>query len=358
MDSVLAEMIERVHVAAAEQRALCIRGGGTKDFYGNTPRGETFDTRAWWGVESYEPSELVITVRAGTLLQEVELMLAEQQQMLAFEPPHFSAGSTIGGCVAAGLAGPRRSSTGYTYGGVRDAVLGAQLLNGRGQLLRFGGTVMKNVAGYDVSRVLAGSMGILGVIVDVSLKVLPRPAVEQTMRFEMTEQHALNALNTWGARPLPISASCWCEGQLTVRLSGSAVAVRKARGVLGGEQLAAPAADTFWRDQRDQHDPWFVGDTPLWRLSLPSTAGPVDLGAMQCIGWGGAERWIKSTLPLEQIRSRATQLGGHATLFRGGDHTRDAFTPLTPALLAIHQRLKREFDPAGILNPGRMYAEF
>jgi glycolate oxidase FAD binding subunit len=363
MDTVLAEWIERVKAATAARRALCIRGGGTKDFYGNAPRGEHFDTREWSGVESYEPSELVITVRAGTLLADVEALLVQQRQMLAFEPPHFAAGGTIGGCVAAGLAGPRRTSAGYTYGGVRDAVLGARLLDGHGRLLRFGGTVMKNVAGYDVSRVLAGSLGMLGVIVDVSLKVLPMPAQELTLQFECSEAQALEQLNVWGGRPLPISASCWRDGQMRVRLSGSSAALTHAARELGGERLAdAPAAD-FWRALRDQQDGWFRSDAfkddaPLWRLALPSVAKPLALAGEQCIEWGGAQRWLNSSLPAANIRERAQQLGGHATLFRGGDHSAGVFTPLAPGVAAIHRRLKQAFDPAAIFNPGRMYAEF
>jgi glycolate oxidase FAD binding subunit len=288
----------------------------------------------------------------------VEAALAAQGQMLAFEPPHFGAVATVGGCVAAGLAGPRRNAAGFASGGVRDAVLGARLLDGRGRLLRFGGTVMKNVAGYDVSRVLAGSLGILGLIVDVSLKVVPRPAVECTLQFELSEVRALESLNLWGGQPLPVSASCWRAGCLSLRLSGSGAAVRQASTTLGGQVLPAADALTLWRDLREQGDAWFAGAAPLWRLSLPSTAAPVALQGEQTIEWGGALRWLRSALPMQVVRERAAQLGGHATLFRGGDRTLGVFTPLSPALLAIHQRLKQEFDPAGIFNPGRMYAQF
>jgi glycolate oxidase FAD binding subunit len=358
MDVALDALIARVQAAASARQPLCIRAGGTKDFYGNAPAGELLDPRAWSGIESHEPSELVITVRAGTPLREVEEVLATHKQMLAFEPPHFGADATIGGCVAAGLSGPRRSSAGYTYGGVREAVLGARLLDGKGRLLRFGGTVIKNVAGYDVSRVLAGSLGMLGVILDVSLKVLPAPARESTLRFEMTEAQALEHLNLWGGRPLPISASCWREGSLWLRLSGSQAAVSQAALTLLREGPDAEQMDTqatpFWHSLREQLDPWFAGSDALWRVSVPSTAEPLALGE-QCIEWGGALRWLRAALPAATIRERARALGGYATLFRGGDRSQGVFTPLSAPIAAIHQRLKDEFDPARIFNPGRMY---
>ncbi|MEO8307802.1 MAG: glycolate oxidase subunit GlcE [Pseudomonadota bacterium] len=359
MDAVLDELISRVQAAADARRPLRIRAGGTKDFYGNAPRGDLLDPRVWSGIESHEPSELVITVRAGTPLREVEDALAATNQMLAFEPPHFGEAATIGGCVAAGLSGPRRNSAGYTHGGVRDSVLGARLLDGRGRLLRFGGTVIKNVAGYDVSRVLAGSLGMLGVIIDVSLKVLPRPATEATLRFDLDEAQALHQLNQWGGRPLPISASCWRDGQLWLRLSGSQAAVSQAAQSLcqegrGGDCLDATEVISFWRDLREQNAGWFAGATALWRVSVPTTAEPLDLGD-QCIEWGGALRWVRTSMPATTIRERARVLGGHATLFRGEDRSQGVFTPLAAPLAAIHQRLKEEFDPARIFNPGRMY---
>ena len=354
MDAALQSLVERVLSAAADGTPLRLRGGGTKDFYGNLPRGEVLSTRALAGVVAYEPSELVVTVRSGTPLAELEALIAERGQMLAFEPPHFGEGATVGGCVAAGLAGPRRASAGTNYGGVRDSVLGARLLDGRGQVLSFGGTVMKNVAGYDVARVLAGSLGILGILVEVSLKVLPRPAVETTLRFELTEAAALTRLNEWGGKPLPISASAWSAGRLLLRLSGAPAALQAARDSLGGEEVdGAP----IWLEIREQRHPFFGPDAPLWRISLPSTAAPLGLGDEQLIEWGGALRWLRSNLPTAQVRARAAALGGHATLFRGGDRSQGVFTPLPPALAVIHRRLKSEFDPAGIFNPGRMYAE-
>jgi len=353
----LAQWGERIASAAARGAPLAIRGGGTKQFYGNEARGEVFDTRGWQGIESHEPSELVITARAGTPLSQVEAQLASRRQMLAFEPPHFGADATLGGCVAAGLAGPRRASTGYAWGGVRDAVLGARLMDGRGRLLKFGGTVIKNVAGYDVSRLLAGSMGTLGVIVDVSLKVLPVPAAELTLRFECGEADALRQLNSWGAQPLPLSASCWHGGRLWVRLSGSEPAVQASALALGGEQEPGERARTFWRDVREQQLEYFAGALPLWRFSVPTNAPQLCLPGAQLIEWGGALRWLRSDASAEQLRTRARQLGGHATLFKGPSPRQQVFTALSPALHAIHRRLKQEFDPAGIFGPGRLYTD-
>ncbi len=354
MDPVLASLAETVREAAASGTALCIRGGGTKDFYGNAPRGEPLETGSLRGIVAYEPSELYLTARAGTPLAEVEAALAAQGQMLSFEPPHFGDGATVGGCVAAGLAGPRRASQGTAFGGVRDFVLGARLLDGRGRLLAFGGTVMKNVAGYDVARLLAGSLGILGVITEVTLKVLPRPVRETTLRLRMDEARALEALNEWGGQPWPLSASAWHDGILLLRLSGAPAAITAARGAFGGEELEG---GPVWEALREQRHAFFAGDAPLWRVSVPSTAAPVDLGDEQLIEWGGALRWLRSRRPIAEVRARAAALGGHATLFRGGDRSQGVFAPLSPAQLAIHRRLKAEFDPAGIMNPGRLVPE-
>jgi len=352
MDEAIAAWAERVKAAAAGGGKLRLRGGGTKDFYGREPVGELLDTRAYSGVVSYEPTELVITVRAGTPLAEIEATLAAAGQMLAFEPPHFGASATAGGAVAAGLSGPRRA----TAGALRDYVLGVKLLDGRGELLSFGGQVMKNVAGYDVSRLMAGSLGTLGLILEASLKVLPRPVAETTLRFELNEATALSRANEWGGQPLPISASAWEEGVLHLRLSGAAAAVEAARRRLGGETLAAEAAGALWLGLREQSAGFFGQSGPLWRLSLPSTAPAVDLGP-QLVEWGGAQRWLVAQRPAAEIRRRAAELGGYATLFRGGDRRGEVFTPLAPALLGIHRRLKQAFDPAAVFNPGRMYPE-
>lgn len=346
---------ERVREASARRMPLRIRAGGTKDFYGNIPHGEILDPRNLCGIVAYEPSELVITARAGTRLADLQSTLAEHGQMLAFEPPHFGEAATVGGCVAAGIAGPRRAAHGFTCGAVRDFVLGARLIDGRGGCLRFGGTVMKNVAGYDVARVLAGSLGILGIIVDVSFKVLPIPIAETSLQFEMDEAAALRQLNVWGGQALPISASCWTANILTMRLSGAEPAVSFACSSLGGIVMDTQRAAAFWRDLREHVHPFFSGSAPLWRLSLPSTAAPVSLNGVQLIEWDGAQRWIRCTQPPQEIRAAAQHLRGHATLFRGGNRSQGVFTPLSPPLERIHQRLKAHFDPAGIFNPGRMF---
>lgn len=342
---------ERVRAAAAAGGSIAIRGGGTKAFYGRAEVGEPLDTRALRGVVNYEPSELVVTVRAGTPLAELEVLLAGQGQMLAFEPPRFAPGGTVGGCVAAGLAGPRRAAV----GGVRDFVLGLRMIDGRGDLLRFGGEVMKNVAGYDVSRAMAGSLGTLGLIVEVSLKVLPRPPAEASLRFELDEATALHRLNAWGGQPLPISASVWRGGVLTLRLSGAVAAVDAALRSLGGERLPAAEADALWAGLRDHTDAFFAGDVPLWRLSVPGDALAVALPGTQLVEWGGAQRWLRSTAPADDIRARTAALGGHATLFRHGDRGGDVFHPLPAPMWALQRNLKRAFDPAGVFSPGRLY---
>ncbi len=356
MEEATAQLLETVRAAAAVRRALCIRAGGTKDFYGNAPDGEIIDPRAASGVVAYDPSELVITAGAGTPLGELEALLESHGQMLAFEPPHFGSGATLGGCVAAGLGGPRCASAGAARGAVRDAVLGARLIDGRARLLRFGGTVIKNVAGYDVSRVLAGSLGILGVIIELSLKVMPRPGCEVTRRFECGEVSAIGYMNDWAREPLPLSASAWSGGELTVRLSGSRAAVAAAGARLGGEELDARAADRFWSQLREQRAAFFSGDTPLWRFSVPAIATPIGAGEPQLIEWGGAVRWLRSSRPVAVLRREAAALGGRATLFRGGDRTEGVFAPLTPAVARIHAALKAEFDPERIFNPGRLVA--
>lgn len=357
MDAIEQALAERIRTAGERGERLRVRGGGSKDFYGNSPQGELLGTHGLTGIVGYEPSELVVTARAGTPLRDIEDALAAQGQMLSFEPPHFGAGATLGGCVAAGLAGPRRAATGTAHGGVRDFVLGAKLLDGRGQLLTFGGTVMKNVAGYDVSRLLAGSLGALGMITELSIKVLPVPACEITLRLVMDEVEALRRLNEWGGQPLPLSASCWHDGTLWLRLSGASPAVRSAAARIGGETISDPQAIEHWRALREQTHAFFAGSAPLWRLSLPTTAPPLQLDAAQLIEWGGGLRWVRSALPLSQVRLRAAALGGSATLFRGGDRSQGVFAPLSPALLVIHQRLRNVFDPQRVFDGGRLYPE-
>ena len=350
----LDQLIDYFQQRVRAGRPLRIRGGGTKDWYGQQPQGDVLDVRGHAGIVDYEPTELVITARCGTPLADIEVALAERHQMLAFEPPHFGPGATVGGAVASGLCGPRRA----TSGAVRDFVLGAQLLDGKGDVLAFGGRVMKNVAGYDVSRMLAGSLGTLGVILEVSLKVLPRPVAAATLRFELGELDAIRRLNEWDGRPLPLSGSWWCGGVLMLRLSGAEAAVSAARRLLGGE--AVPDADAFWAAVREQRLPFFAGDEALWRLSLPSTSGAIGLEGAQAIEWGGAQRWLRAgsgAATAQAIRRAAQACGGHATLFRDGDKAVGVFQPLTPALEAIQARMQDAFDPQRIFNRGRMFPQ-
>jgi len=352
MDAALERIQDRLRAARATRTPLRLRGAGTKDFYGEQLRGEIVDTTEYAGIVSYEPSELVITARCGTRLSEIEAALGEHGQFLACEPPRFGGDPTIGGIVAAGLSGPRRA----TAGAVRDFVLGAHLLNAQGDVLRFGGQVMKNVAGFDVSRLLCGSLGILGLIAEVSIKVLPKPRSEVTLRFEMDAAQAIDHFNRWSAQPLPISATAWHAGNACVRLSGAASAVRAAQTVLGGEVLDEARALQWWDSIRDQTLDAFRPSARLYRLSLPST-GALDLPGVALIEWAGALRWLSSEASTGHVRDAAEQAGGTATLWRG---PRDAamFHPLDPAILALHRRLKTEFDPDGIFNPGRMHADF
>ncbi|HTH59768.1 MAG TPA: glycolate oxidase subunit GlcE [Paraburkholderia sp.] len=359
-DDIVAVWSERIRAASAEDRPLRIRGGGTKDWYGEALEGEILDTRAHRGIIAYDPAELVITARSGTPLADIETALAEREQILPFEPPHFGPQATFGGCIAAGIAGPRRPSAGAP----RDFVLGAALMNGHGDVLHFGGQVVKNVAGYDVSRLLAGSLGTLGLILELSVKVLPVPKAETTLKFEMNGTDAVRKLNEWGGHPLPITASAWRNGTLAVRLAGAESAVKSARSALGGEVVDAVEAERFWAGLREQTDPFFTAIAPnaaLWRLALPSITEPLQLPGAQLMEWGGAQRWWITDTDAQTVRISAKQAGGHATMFRtGSDYDRSAgvFTPLPAPLMKIHRGLKATFDPARIFNRGRMYSDF
>jgi glycolate oxidase FAD binding subunit len=367
-DPALQMLIDRVESARAAGAQLCIRGGGSKDFYGEAPQGEVLDTRVLEGISSYEPSELVVTARCGTSLAELEALLAAQGQCLPFEPPHFGdpthepseRGATVGGMVAAGLSGPARAAV----GSVRDHVLGATMLNGRGEVLSFGGQVMKNVAGYDVSRLLAGSMGMLGLILEVSLKVMPVAAATVTLRLDMDAETALVRLNQWAGQPLPINASAAWAGNLILRLRGALAAVQAARSHIGGDVIEPVMAAQFWDGLRDHGDEFFAkahdavaGGAALWRLSLPSTARMLPLSGELLIEWGGAQRWLCTAMPASTVRDVVAQAGGHATLFRGPDKSCGAFAPLKSPMDRIHRELKKSFDPSGIFNPGRLYPD-
>ncbi|MDP2809218.1 MAG: glycolate oxidase subunit GlcE [Rhodocyclaceae bacterium] len=357
-----ASLLEEFRSRILERKPLRLKGGGSKDFYGGPLSGEVLDTRGHSGVVSYEPTELVITARCGTPLAELESALAARRQFLACEPPNFGhataggaivGGATIGGAVAAGLSGPRRA----TAGSLRDFVLGVRTMDGEGRVLKFGGEVMKNVAGFDVSRLMAGSLGTLGLILEVSFKVLPLPVADATLRFELPQDKALEAMNRWAGQPLPLVATCWQDGILTLRLSGAQAAVAAACRKLGGESLADPAAADFWLGLREQTASFFAGDVPLWRLSVPSATPPLELPGTPLLEWGGAQRWMRADVDASHLHQTAATAGGHATLFRGGDKAGGVFSPLSPALMEVHRRLKQSFDPYGVFNLGRLYPE-
>jgi len=364
-DAALARLVDRVRAARTDRTALDIRGGGSKVFLGGLPAGEPLDVRELAGISRYEPSELVVTARAGTPLATLEAVLAERGQGLPFEPPRYAGadgttGGTVGGMVAAGLAGPARAAA----GSVRDHVLGVSLLDGRGELLGFGGQVIKNVAGYDVSRLLAGSMGVLGVICEVSLKVLPEPVASATLRFELGQAQAIEQLNAWGGQPLPLHASAWWQGTLALRLAGARAAVEAACAQLGGEAVDPALAATFWAGLRDQRDDYFAAaqarvaaGATLWRLSLPATTPPLALAGDTLFEWGGAQRWLVTDAAADTVRAAAATAGGHATRWRDGERSAGAWAPLAPALVRIHRELKAAFDPDGLYNRGRLYPD-
>lgn len=354
-ESFVSECISAIRAAAASGEPLRVRGGGSKDFLGNPTTGAALEFAGWTGVVDYDPAELVLTARSGTPLAEVEAELAGRGQMLAFEPPHFGANATFGGCVASGLAGPRRLASGP----LRDSVLGVRLLDGRGRDLHFGGRVMKNVAGYDLARLMAGAFGTLGVLLEVSLKVLPRPAAECTLRFECTEDEALRRVNGWLAQPWPISASSWLHGALCLRLSGSRAAVERGRRELGGEALDESIAAEHWQALREQATPgfdWQPREGTLWRLAVPSTTPPLLPQFVQLHEWGGAQRWLVAS-DTALIREAARAAGGHAVAFRNAAPSVPVFAPPTGASLAIQRRLLEVFDPARVFNRGRLVAE-
>ena len=358
-DSAVTYLVDRVRAARGQGAPLDICGGGTKRFYGEAPVGSRCEVSELSGISSYEPTELVVTARAGTRLTDLEEALKERGQCLPFEPPRFGSGGTVGGMVASGLSGPARASV----GSVRDHVLGVTMLNGLGEILTFGGQVSKNVAGYDVSRLLVGSLGILGIICEVSLKVLPDSVSTATLSFDWGEAQALDNLCRWRGQPLPINASAWHAGRLYVRLAGARAAVAAACSRLGGERVAPSEASAWWLSVRDQSANFFSVEAAdfargesLWRISVPALAKPLTVAGLQFIEWGGAQRWWRTAEPAAKIRDIAARAGGHATLIRGADKTAGVFTPVSSALMRVHQGLKQAFDPARIFNPGRLYA--
>jgi glycolate oxidase FAD binding subunit len=342
------ELLEQVRDARAAGAPVAPQGGNSKHFLGHVVQARTLSTAGHRGIVGYEPTELVVTARSGTSLAELEARLAENGQMLAFEPPRFDDSGTIGGTIACGLSGPRRPYA----GAARDFVLGVRMVNGLGQALRFGGEVMKNVAGYDLSRLMTGSMGTLGLLLDVSMKVLPVPERTETRVFAHTTQEALRMLNEWASAPLPISGGCHLDGHTYLRLSGTEGGVASAVSTLGGEALAPE--DALWAELREHRLEFFTREgPPLWRIALPSTTAPLALPGECLIDWGGGLRWLRSDADAGAVGAA----GGHATAFRGHPRERPVFHPLPPAMLRLHQRVKAALDPGGLFNPGKMYPE-
>lgn len=343
-----AALLEQVSQALEDATPLCIQGANSKAFLGRIVAGEILDTRPHRGIVSYDPTELVVTARCGTPLAELFEVLDAARQMLPCEPPAFADDATLGGMIASGLSGPRRPWA----GSVRDFVLGTRIITGHGKHLRFGGEVMKNVAGYDLSRLMVGSYGALGVITEVSLKVLPKPRQCLSISLEMGSERALQRLAEWGQQPLPISAACHDGERLHLRLEGGEGSVAAAHERLGGELLEA----SYWADLNEQRLSFFDQDQPLWRLSVAPNTPPLALPGRQLIDWGGGQRWLKSAAEAAFIREVVEKVGGHATCYSHG-LSDEPFHPLSPALLFYHQNLKRQLDPRGIFNPGRLYAE-
>jgi glycolate oxidase FAD binding subunit len=338
-------LLGAVRRAVETRQPLRAHGHGSKAFYGNPRAGETLDITGHHGVLSYEPGDLVITARAGTPLAHIDTVLAAQGQMLGFEPPQFGGRGTLGGAIAAGLSGPRRPWA----GAARDFVLGVRAVNGRGESVRYGGETIKNVAGYDLARLYAGSLGAFGVLLDASVRVLPVPETELTLVLEPTDP--LQAMIDWQRRPWPLSGLCVDGGRVCLRLSGTADGVNAARQQIGGEQLADGAS--FWRALRDLELPFFAGEAPLWRVSLPPATPPLDLPGDWLLDWGGAQRWLRSPAPPAQVWATVALAHGHATLMRGVDRSGGVFQPVSPAQAAIERRLKTELDPDGVFGGGR-----
>ena len=350
MNEFIESLQERIGAANASGDTLSIVGGASKHFYGGEPEGEPVETREHQGVVSYDPTELVITVRAGTCLAEVERILAQDKQGLPFEPPSFGVDATIGGTIACGFSGPARPYR----GAARDHVLGVNCVSGRGDYLRFGGQVMKNVAGYDVSRLMTGALGTLGVITEVSLKVLPLPARERTRVFDCSGDQALEKICSLERLPLPVTASAWHQGQLRIRLSGSEMGVDAAVCAVGGDD--DPEGATFWAALKEQQLDFFSGPLPLWRLSMARPATMPDLPAESLVDWGGSLYWFRSDAAPQALFEVARSNAGHLTRFRGGNRS-GQFQGWDKVTARIHQGLNTAFDPAGILNRGRLFGD-
>ena len=345
------ELQQQVLDAFQNSTPLNISGGGSKAFLGHAPaHAQTIDVTGHRGIVEYDPRELVLTARIGTPLQEIEAALASANQMLAFEPPHFGDGATLGGTIACGLSGPRRPYS----GSARDFVLGCKILNGRGEILRFGGQVMKNVAGYDVSRLMAGAHGTLGILLEISLKVLPRPAASVTVARECSAAEAIANMSALLGKPYPVDGACYHGDRCHVRISGSTQAVNEARTRIPGDVVAD--AEKFWHALREHELPFFMRNRALYRIMVKPATPPLNIEGSWLLDWGGAQRWLRSDADVASIRRRVEEVGGHVTVFRGGTLAEEIFQPLPAPLLTIHQRLKASFDPKNIFNRGRLYA--
>ncbi len=343
------ELRQAVLQAVREKTPLQIVAAGSKSFYGRQPRGRILKVDTHQGVINYQPSELVITARAGTLLVAIQQLLAGQGQMLAFEPPDCAGSATLGGTMACGFSGPRRAFA----GAARDHMLGCKLLDGHGQLLAFGGEVMKNVAGYDVSRLMVGALGTLGILLEISLKVLPLPEREATRSFAMPLERALRKMADWQSQSLPLSALAYDQGRLYVRLSGTDGAVSAAGAGLGGD---VPGDDQlFWENLREKKLRFFDRQVALWRLSVAPQTPELAVAGQWLYDWGGALRWLKTDAPAKEIFAAAAKARGHALQFWGEQRGGQVFQPLPKKLLELHRNLKRAFDPQGVFNPERMY---
>jgi glycolate oxidase FAD binding subunit len=340
-------IVDRVNAAIASSTPLSIHGGTTKAFYGCSAQGEPLDVSGHHGIVEYDPGELVLTCRAGSRLSDIREILRENGQHFPFEPPGFGDSATIGGTVACGFSGPSRP----WKGSLRDYLLGVKMVNGNGEVVQYGGQVMKNVAGYDMSRLLAGSMGTLGVLLETSFKVLPLPARELTLAFDCSQPEAIERVNLWSGQPLPLSAACWLDGLLKVRLSGAESEVDRAASRLSTDSCSAGGAD--WDDLREHKLPFFRRAANLWRLSVPPATQLLDLEGDCLLDWGGAQRWCFTDEPVDRIREVAAEAGGHATLFRG-DAGIEKFHPPAPALALMQTRIKQALDPQGVFNSGRI----
>lgn len=347
------EAIQSLVIQALEtESSLQIVGGASKTFYGRKTQGKVLSIKAHQGIINYHPSELIITARAGTLLSEIESTLAEQGQMLAFEPPYFAKSATIGGTVACGFSGPRRPFT----GSVRDFVLGCKIINGKAEILSFGGEVMKNVAGYDISRLMVGAMGTLGVLLEVSLKVLPKPVIEDTRVFELNTATALGQMTEFAKKNYPLSGLSYDGIKLYARISGTEKAVKATKVKLGGGDLIE--AKNFWNDCKEHRLNFFQNTGNLWRLSVPPSASEPSFPGLWFYDWGGAQRWLKTAEKNQQVFSLAESMDGHATLFRARDQSDQPLQKISEPLKKLNKKIKHSFDPKGILNPYRINGDW